>query len=126
MPTLREDDHGYGIPERVFVDDSNSGKATGVEAQMPRVKTNLATEAAKRMMKDRGYVVAGFKYVHHQPGDRLTDFGGLLLKDFVLYVTAQTDRADWDEQFKLLFQAEKNPATDDGLFYRCQLLKASW
>lgn len=61
-------------------------------------------DAAKKMMKERGYVVVGI--LPHLPckvGEILFNFAGAYLDDHELVVTKPTDLADWDAQVLAIF-----------------------
>ena len=85
------------------------------------------TRAAAHMMEERGYVVVGGR-TPFKIGELLHHFGGngYLGPNWRLEITETTDRADWDEQFVMLFGPDV-PNPDDsslpGGYYRCELIR---
>lgn len=90
-----------------------------------------ALRAAKKMMKERGYVVVGIAPGKLPPTLRglLDNLGGHTLgDDHVLRVDRPTTQADWKHKFQALFGPSAiDPNTPefrrDGTFWRTTLLR---
>jgi hypothetical protein len=89
-----------------------------------------ATDAALKMMKQRGYVVVaclGEQLPEDEPavGNTLDKFAGCFLPCYLLEITEPTDRADWEAQVLAIFGKPKRPLNGDDLtatFWRCKLI----
>jgi hypothetical protein len=67
---------------------------------------NEATQAARKMMELRGYVVVGMKHDAEMipaPGIKCLAFAGMALQNALLILTEPTDRKDWDAQMVYIF-----------------------
>ena len=94
-----------------------------------------ALEAARRVQRERGYVVLGFppnelleakRQVPPSVGMALNNFGGQDLSfGWCLEIYDETNRADWESQFALLFPGKKdqNPKLKGQSFWRARLFQ---
>lgn len=90
-----------------------------------------ATQAARKMMAERGYVVIGYpaRYAGSATlGMRIDRFAGKDLDGVHLRVDSATDRDDWDAQCAAIFGSDKkgktgkNRPSDGEEFFRCTLV----
>lgn len=92
-------------------------------------QTEKVTRIARELMTKRGYVVVGLPPEEGttvvRVGSWTANFAGVLLDGHILRVAEQTDRKDWEEQIKQIFdsvEADPNPVEPGQRFYRCRLL----
>lgn len=89
-----------------------------------------AIEAARRMVRERGYVViAILPAFAYRPGDRTPHFGGAALQEGAqLQIDSATDREDYAVQAVALFGStepiDKEPPVEIGGYWRCSLVEA--
>ena len=96
-----------------------------------------ALEAARRVQRERGYVVLGFlpnelleakQQIPPSIGMAAHNFGGqnfALSDGWCLKIYGATNRADWESQFALLFPGknDQNPKLKGQSFWRARLFQ---
>lgn len=89
------------------------------------MKQLTPTEIALKLMESRDHLVIGCPPSIPMPdsGDRQTLFGGAFMVGHDVIVDSETDRVDWDTQFREAFPRRKDKVKhlEGSRYFRCHL-----